>query len=117
MDLNINQLLNTCVYIMEHSRKKTLSPRVIQTSFRIMFMNNRNVSRTATSIATKYTTVKSNNENIIINNINMYEEILRNFINNEAKELVTYNLKLSKYSSTYLCGLGDYFNNQVQIFN
>jgi hypothetical protein len=114
-NLDINKLLETCIILAEYGREKTISSRTIQAAFRILYMNDNEKMKTGIAIATKY--IMKSLDNIKINTFNHYNEILRNFLKNDAVELTPVNYRLGGNSVVYVCGIADYLNNRVQQFN
>jgi hypothetical protein len=111
-NLNIDKLLRTCVILLSHTGEKTLSAKIIQTAFRIVYMDDDENCKKGINKGTKYVIEFASKKDIKINTFGHYKSILRNFIKNDASEY-----RLGSSSIAYLCGIADTFNNRVQEFN
>lgn len=116
-NLDISKLLKTCIILLEYSKEKTLSARTIQTAFRIVYIDDNENLKNGIRTGTKYVTEFTSNENTKINTFNHYKDILRNFLQNDARELTTQEYRLGSNSIPYFCGIADTLNNRVQQFN
>ena len=116
-NLDIDKLLKTCIVLLEYSREKTLSARTIQSAFRIVYVNDNENLKKGIMTGTKYVTEYVSNENTKINTFNHYKNVLRNFLQNDARELTTNEYRLGSNSIPYFCGIADTLNNQIQQFN
>ncbi len=111
MDENdVIKLTKTCVIMMSSNGEKTISPRIIQTAVRILYMDHP-ILRDLISSGTRYCTAYTINEKIKINTFNQYNTIVRDHLGSGIYNDI---YRVGGASIPYLCGVADKLNNQVQ---
>ncbi len=111
--MDYNKLLTTCLYLMDYSGAKTLSYETIKCALKILHHDDPNL-QTLIKNGDKYLWAYANNEKI--NNYYVYQNIINNFMTNEAKNISYKVYKINKGSIAFLCGIGDTLTNQIQSF-
>ncbi len=118
MDENdVIKIVRTCVVIMQGKSEKTITPRTLQDAIRILYMDNPMVQQiisSATRYATAFTTADmGGGPKLKIHSFNHYNTIVRNHLGSGIYNEI---YKVGSVTIPYLCGAGDYLNNQVQQF-
>ncbi len=114
---NVIKLVKTCVIIIESNGEKIITARTIQTAVRILYMEHpmlQQIISSATRYTTAFTTADMNGgPKLKLNSFNHYNTIVRNHLGSGIYNTI---YKVALTAIPYLCGAGDYLNNQVQHF-
>jgi len=115
-NLDINKFMKICQIIMTHSRTKTLDARLFQSATQILCMDDLEQTKRAIFSGTKYYYEQKDNKLNILT-YNHYNNLIRNFIDENALDIFGYKPRLDPDSIVYFCGVADALNDRVQKFN
>jgi hypothetical protein len=111
--IDYNKLFTVCVHLCDYNHTKTISPKMVQCAFRILYMDNP-LCKNAVTNATKYVTLHTSLENSKISNFKKASKLkksLRKFLDTTAQDLRLCDYRIGTYVPIYLCGLDDTFDN------
>ncbi len=116
--MDYNKLMKTSIVLMEHHRGKTLDARTIQSAVRLIYMDNPILNSLITN-GTKYACVANANSDYKkkITNWTTNKQAISEFMKTQAPDITTTNYIISDVAISYLTGVVDTLNNQVQPFN
>ncbi len=113
--MDINKLMKTSIVLMEHHRGKTLDARTIQNAIRIIYMDDPRLN-SMIQAGTKYVTVATSSSKKKIANWNVNKSLVSEFMGTQAPNITTTEYIIGENAITYLTGVTDTINNQVQQF-
>lgn len=113
--MDFNKLMKTCIVLMEYHQRKTLDARTMQTAIRIMFLDDP-MLKTMIQSGTKYVTVAVGSSKKKITNWDANKLAVTEFMGTQAPNITNINYIISENAITYLTGVSDTINNQVQQF-
>lgn len=111
--IDYNSLFTTCVYLCSYSSSKTISPRMVQCAFRILYGTNP-LSRLATTNGAEYILLYASAEKHKISDCKKAPKllkILKEFLDTVGQDLYSCNYRISALVPIYLCALDDTFDN------
>ncbi len=113
--MDINKLMKTSIVLMEHHRGKTLDARTIQNAIRIIYMDDPRLN-SMIQAGTKYVTVATSSSKKKIANWGVNKLLVSGFMGTQAPNITTTEYIIGENAITYLTGVTDTINNQVQQF-
>ena len=110
--INYNELFQTAVLLAQYKGEKTISPKVIQCAFTILYFKNE-LYKKALSNAIKYTTYFTTYECSIteFTKASKFKKLLKKYLDTDGKEIYECDFRISSNVPIYLCGLDDVFDN------
>jgi|LauGreSBDMM110SN_4_FD.fasta_scaffold99640_2 hypothetical protein len=115
MSINYNDLFQTAVLLIQYKGEKTITPKVIQYAFMILYLKN-NLSKKALSNASKYTIYFTSYECSIkeFKKASKFKKLLKKYLDTDGKEIYQCDFRISSNVPIYLCGLDDVFDNTYE---
>ncbi len=113
--MDLNKLMKTSIVLMEYHKKKTLDARTIQTAIRIIYMDDPRLNSMITN-GTKYVTIAVSSSKKKIINWDANKLAVSEFMKTHAPNITTTDYIIGENAITYLAGVSDIINNQVQQF-
>ena len=113
--INYDELFQTSVLLTQYKGEKTISPKVIQFAFTILYCNKSNF-KNALNNAIKYVTYFSCNECSItkFKKANKLKTMLKKYLDTDGKKIYNCDYRINSSTYVYLCGLDDVFDNTYQ---
>ena len=110
--INYNELFQAAVLLTQYKGEKTISPKVIQCAFTILYFKNE-LYKKALSNAIKYTTYFTTYECSIteFKKASKFKKLLKKYLDTDGKEIYECDFRISSNVPIYLCGLDDVFDN------
>ena len=113
--INYDELFQTAVLLTQYKGEKTISPKVIQFAFTILYCNKSNF-KNALNNAIKYVTYFTCNECSItkFKKANKLKTMLKKYLDTDGKKIYNCDYRINSSACVYLCGLDDVFDNTSQ---
>jgi hypothetical protein len=110
--INYDELFQTAVLLAQYKGEKTISPKVIQFAFTILYYNKVNF-KNAINNAIKYVTFFSSNECSVtkFKKANKLKTVLKKYLDTDGKNIYNCDYRINSSACVYLCGLDDVFDN------
>ena len=110
--INYDELFQTAVLLAQYKSEKTISPKVIQFAFTILYYNKVNF-KNAINNAIKYVTYFTSNECSItkFKKANKLKTMLKKYLDTDGKNIYNCDYRINSSACVYLCGLDDVFDN------
>ena len=110
--INYDELFQTAVLLAQYKGEKTISPKVIQFAFTILYYNKVNF-KNAINNAIKYVTFFSSNECSVtkFKKANKLKTMLKKYLDTDGKNIYNCDYRINSSACVYLCGLDDVFDN------
>ena len=110
--INYDELFQTAVLLAQYKGEKTISPKVIQFAFTILYCNKVNF-KNAINNAIKYVTFFASNECSItkFKKANKIKTMLKKYLDTDGKNIYNCDYRINSSACVYLCGLDDIFDN------
>lgn len=110
--INYDELFQTAVLLAQYKGEKTISPKVIQFAFTILYYNKVNF-KNAINNAIKYVTFFSSNECSVtkFKKANKLKTLLKKYLDTDGKNIYNCDYRINSSACVYLCGLDDVFDN------
>ncbi len=113
--MDLNKIMKTSIVLMEYHQRKTLDARTMQTAIRIIYMDDLRL-KSMIQAGTKYVTVAVGSSKKKITNWDANKLAVTEFMGTQAPNITNINYIISENAITYLTGVFDIINNQVQQF-
>ena len=113
--INYDELFQTAVLLAQYKGEKTISPKVIQYAFTILYYNKVNF-KNAINNAIKYVTFFTSNECSVtkFKKANKLKILLKKYLDTDGKNIYNCDYRINSSACVYLCGLDDVFDNTHQ---
>ena len=113
--INYDELFQTAVLLAQYKSEKTISPKVIQFAFTILYYNKVNF-KNAINNAIKYVTFFTSNECSVtkFKKANKLKILLKKYLDTDGKNIYNCDYRINSSACVYLCGLDDVFDNTHQ---
>lgn len=110
--INYDELFQTAVLLAQYKGEKTISPKVIQFAFTILYCNKVNF-KNAINNAIKYVTFFTSNECSVtkFKKANKLKTMLKKYLDTDGKNIYNCDYRINSSACVYLCGLDDVFDN------
>ena len=110
--INYDELFQTAVLLTQYKGEKTISPKVIQFAFTILYCNKVNF-KNAINNAIKYVTFFTSNECSVtkFKKANKLKTVLKKYLDTDGKNIYNCDYRINSSACVYLCGLDDVFDN------
>jgi hypothetical protein len=110
--INYDELFQTAVLLAQYKGEKTISPKVIQFAFTILYYNKINF-KNAINNAIKYVTFFTSNECSVtkFKKANKLKTVLKKYLDTDGKNIYNCDYRINSSACVYLCGLDDVFDN------
>lgn len=110
--INYDELFQTAVLLAQYKGEKTISPKLIQFAFTILYYNKVNF-KNAINNAIKYVTFFTSNECSVtkFKKANKLKTVLKKYLDTDGKNIYNCDYRINSSACVYLCGLDDVFDN------
>ena len=110
--INYDELFQTAVLLAQYKGEKTISPKVIQFAFTILYCNKVNF-KNAINNAIKYVTFFTSNECSVtkFKKANKLKTMLKKYLDTDGKNIYNCDYRINSSACVYMCGLDDVFDN------
>lgn len=110
--INYDELFQTAVLLTQYKGEKTISSKVIQFAFTILYYNKVNF-KNAINNAIKYVTFFTSNECSItkFKKADKLKTMLKKYLDTDGKNIYNCDYRINSSACIYLCGLDDVFDN------